>query len=113
MFQLFQPNVPTSTVDELKSSIDNQEKITIVDVRTDGEYKKGRIKNSIHVPVDNIIEQITNVAPDKNAKIFVYCLSGSRSAIAVDNMIKSGYTNVYSVAHGLLAWRAKKYEIEV
>jgi len=49
--------------------------------------------------------------PPCSAKIFVYCLSGSRSVHAVDVMVKPGYTNVFDMEHGLLGWRAKYFPV--
>ncbi|MDO8269603.1 MAG: rhodanese-like domain-containing protein [Candidatus Levybacteria bacterium] len=102
--------VPEISVDELKKLIDNGQKITILDVRTELEVSRGKILNSINIPLDRI-QKTEELVPDKNSEIYVYCLSGSRSAIAVDQLIKMGYQNTHNVASGLLAWRAKKFPL--
>lgn len=102
--------VPEISVDELKKLIDNGGQITILDVRTEAEVSRGKIENSINIPLDRL-QQVVGLISDKNSEIYVYCLSGSRSAIAVDQLIKMGYQKVHSVASGLLAWRANKFPL--
>lgn len=99
-------------VDVVKQAIDTGDSCVLLDVRTPMEYAKGKLKGSINLPVDQVQEKIESVIPDKSTKVFVYCLSGSRSIFAVDVMGKLGYTNVFNVAHGLLAWRVKQFPVE-
>jgi rhodanese-related sulfurtransferase len=44
--------------------------------------------------------------PQKGAKVVLYCGGGSRSALAADSLMKMGYTNVFSLAGGLGAYKA-------
>lgn len=103
--------VPQITADEVKSAIDNKEDAILLDVRTQGEYARGRISGSINVPMDSLNGSISVVIPDRNKKVFVYCLSGSRSDIAAKMLLDGGYANVFSMTHGLLQWRAKKFSL--
>lgn len=112
MFDFLKPKVPQINVEDVKSSIDTKEKIVLLDVRTPQEYQKAKIAESINIPVDEIEKRVSVVLADKKQKIAVYCLSGSRSVFAVDTMVKLGYTNVFDVANGFLAWRAKQYPLE-
>jgi rhodanese-related sulfurtransferase len=104
-----EPKVPQVTCEDVKKAIDKKEKCILLDVRTEGEYSRGKIVGSINLPVDKVDYDILKVISDKSAKIYVYCLSGSRSAHAVDVMIKHGYTNVFDMEHGLLGWREKYF----
>lgn len=99
------------SVEEVKKAIDKQENIILLDVRTPQEYEKAHIAGSILLPLDTIYEKVTSFIPDKTQKIYAYCLSGSRSAEAVKTMIDLGYTNIFTMSHGLLAWRAKRYPL--
>jgi len=83
--------------------------VILLDVRTPGEYGKGKIEGSINIPVDTISNEVATKLPDKNTTIYVYCLSGSRSNVAVETMVQLGYTKVFSMTSGLLMWRSKKY----
>lgn len=112
MFSFLQPKVPTVSSEELKRAIEAKESFVLLDVRTQGEYVRGKISGSINIPLDKITCDIFETVPDKNKKLYVYCLSGSRSAHAVDALAKLGYTNVFDVAQGLLAWRAKGFPVK-
>lgn len=90
---------------ELQKIIDTNSKIVLLDVRTTGEYVRGKITNSINLPVDEVSDEVEKIIPDKNAFIYVYCLSGSRSVYAVQEMMMLGYKNVFNLTNGLLAWR--------
>lgn len=103
--------VPQISADELKKALDKKENIVLLDVRTPQEFAKKRIDGSINLPLDRIEAEIAVIITDKNQKVFAYCLSGSRSNIAADTMIKLGYCQVFSLTSGLLAWGAKKYPL--
>lgn len=112
MFGFSEPDVPKVTVDELKASLDSKEDVLLLDVRTPEEFGRNRLKGAINLPIDQVSEKALSVIPDKNRKVYVYCLSGSRSVHGVDMMKKLGYTSVYNVASGLLAWRANHFPVE-
>jgi len=109
MFDTPDPGLPQVTVDEVKKALDDKEKVVIIDVRSPEEVAKGKIENSINIPLQDISTKIETIIPDKGQKVFVYCLSGSRSPFAVSEMLKKGYKNVFDVKYGLLAWRVKHY----
>lgn len=109
MFSITEPDVPQVSAEEVKRSIDTREKFFLLDVRTVGEYARGKIAGAINLPLDEVQSKVESVVPDKSSKIFVYCLSGSRSIYAVEAMVKLGYANTFNVANGLLAWRIKGY----
>ncbi len=87
-----EPTVPQIPVDEVKKMIDTNEDLVLLDVRTEGECARGKILNSINIPVDQVQEDIESLNLDKNKKIVVYCLSGSRSVFAVEMLLKMGYS---------------------
>jgi phage shock protein E len=73
-----EPEVPQITVDDLKKFIDQKKQFTLLDVRTPGEYARGKIAGSINIPVDLVVREVVTVIADKQSLIYVYCLSGSR-----------------------------------
>lgn len=111
MFNLFGPKIPQIDATEVKNAIDAKKKFILLDVRTTNEYAGGKIAGSINVPLDQIPGKITKTIPDKDATIYIYCLSGARSASAAQIMEKLGYTNIYNMTSGLLAWRANRFPL--
>ena len=110
---MFSSTTPQITADEVYSAVQDKKDVLFLDVRTPGEYSKGHIENSIHLPVEEVATQIESVLPDKAKTVYVYCLSGSRSTVAVNVMTQLGYTNAFSMTNGLLMWRSKHYPLTV
>lgn len=111
MFGFNQPVVPEIEASKVHEALENNEDVIIIDVRTPQEFSRGKIVGSINVPVDLVESKIEESVTDKNKTVYVYCLSGARSNMAVDAMVKKGYSNVYSMTSGLLSWRAKQYPL--
>ena len=65
-----------------------------IDVRSAEEFNSGHLQNAVNIPHDQIIEGIKAVSSDKNAPINLYCRSGRRAEIALNELKKAGYTNV-------------------
>lgn len=105
--------VPQITTDDVKYALDTKENLILLDVRNPAELLRGKIPDALNLPVDEIADKIQNLIPDKNQKIYVYCLSGTRSDKAASTMIAMGYSNVFSMTNGLLRWRFQQYPITV
>jgi len=103
--------IPQITADEVQNAINEKKDVVLLDVRTPEEYSRGKIEGSLNISVENIPDQIISSVPDKNKTIYVYCLSGSRSEVAVAMMKQLGFTNVFTMTNGLLMWRSKKYPL--
>ena len=88
---------------EAKKRLDTEEGIILLDVRNQDEFAKKHIPNSILIPVSLLANAAEKRLPDKNADIFVYCASGSRSGMAVSMLLKMGYTKIYNMG-GIFNW---------
>lgn len=71
--------------------------ITILDVRTRGEYAEGAIPGSINIPVDELRERLSEL--DKDKPVYVNCYSGLRSYIACRELSGNGF-NCYNFSGG-------------
>ncbi len=89
---------------DAKAELDSDASIILLDVRNPHEHDASHIPNSILVPLNTLNADIHNHIPDKTRKIFVYCRSGGRSKRAAYQLIDLGYTNVYDLLGGILAW---------
>jgi len=69
----------------------------IIDVRTEMEWNTGHIEGAILIPFDKIAQDITKVTTDVKARVYLYCRSGRRSSLALDDLKKAGYTNVINL----------------
>lgn len=64
------------------------------------------------IPFNTVTNSQSKLPQDKDAKIVLYCRSGSMSRRASEDLIKMGYTNVYNLAGGLNAWKQSGYDVE-
>ena len=68
----------------------------LLDVRSPQEYREGHIPGSKNVPLQRLGD-VSRVAPDQDAPLFVYCYSGSRSGQAVSVLGGMGYSNARNI----------------
>ena len=93
------------TPHQLKSMLDRNDFIKLVDVRTAEEVAKGRIANAVNIDYrdSNFIENISSLP--KNAPYLIYCAKGSRSAAAMSKMKELGFTDLTDLQGGYIAWQ--------
>ena len=71
---------------------------TVVDVRSEAEFRGGSYRGAINVPLSALSQGLSRIPKDR--PVVVYCASGSRSAMAARILRKAGYPDV-SNAGGL------------
>jgi rhodanese-related sulfurtransferase len=79
--------------------------VYLVDVREESEWHAGHAPGAVHLGKGVIERDIEQRIPNLHARIVCYCGGGYRSALAVDNLQKMGYTNAVSVDGGFRGWR--------
>lgn len=90
---------------QLKDWMTSAQPFTLIDVRGEKEWQTGHAASAIHIPLSDLAGRISTAVPDKTARIVFCCLSGKRSAAAVRTLRSMGYSNVYSLAGGLLEYQ--------
>jgi len=63
--------------------------VTLLDVRTPGEYKAGHIDGFANIEVDSLRGDISRL--DKTKPVYVHCRSGLRSYLACRILMQSGF----------------------
>jgi molybdopterin/thiamine biosynthesis adenylyltransferase/rhodanese-related sulfurtransferase len=79
--------------------------VVLIDTREPHEYQEAHLENGKLVPPGLLGDEIESAAPDRSARIILYCRSGNRSAIVAAQMQAMGYENVASMEGGILAWQ--------
>ncbi|MBL7884530.1 MAG: thioredoxin [Bacteroidia bacterium] len=95
----------TLSADEFEQKLNTTENPQIADVRTPEEYSEGFIKGAININYNSNTFETEITKMDKTKPVFVYCLSGGRSASAVSKMIDLGFKEIYELKGGMRAWR--------
>ena len=88
---------------EAKKRLDMEKEIILLDVRTREEYIQNHIPGSTLIPLNLLESEASQTLLDTQAPIFVYCRSGVRSRVAVEMLLKQGYTNVLDMG-GIVSW---------
>jgi rhodanese-related sulfurtransferase len=95
------------TVEELKSRMDDGEKLNIIDVREPHENAEFNI-GGILLPLGKVkTMQIEEIEDLKEQEIICYCRSGNRSGQACLLLDTMGFTNTKNLVGGMLAWKEK------
>ncbi len=97
------------SADEFERQINALNDEQLVDVRTPDEFSKGYIEGALNIDINGSEFRRQASALDKSKPVYVYCLSGGRSANAAEYLRKNGFENVIELDGGLMKWnRAKK-----
>ena len=78
-----------------------EKKPFIIDIRTPPEFKKGRIRGSVNIPLNNLSSS-SHLIP-KDRIIFIYCRTVNRSRAGLKILTGAGFTSVYALDGGFKA----------
>ena len=84
----------------------------LLDVRTAAEYGQGYLAKSVNMDVKDPVFVQKLATLDKDKPVFVYCLSGGRSAQAAKLLVQNGFKEVYDMQGGYLKWSAANMPFE-
>jgi len=91
----------TLSVEELRQGLENKD-FFLVDVHV--PEQEHFPQTDAFIPYDAIESNLGSLPKDKNAKIVLYCRTDRMSGIAGEKLVRLGYTNVYHVVGGKVAW---------
>ena len=95
-------NLDAMAFNEMVKSTTNPQ---LIDVRTADEFSKGHLMNALNIDWNgNEFDMLTSKLKKEEA-VFVYCLSGGRSAAAAAQLRQSGFKNVIELNGGIMKWR--------
>jgi rhodanese-related sulfurtransferase len=95
-------SVPSVPVADLPADV------PMLDVREADEWAAGRAPSSLHIPMSQLTERISEVPASE--PLYVVCRSGGRSARVVAFLAQQGYPAV-NVDGGMQAWAGSGREI--
>jgi rhodanese-related sulfurtransferase len=90
------------SVEELKEKLDNKEDFQLIDVRETFEYETSNLEGE-NIPLGGLLIEADKISSDK--PVVIMCRSGKRSAAAVMQLEHRGFTNLYNLKGGILAWQ--------
>jgi rhodanese-related sulfurtransferase len=85
--------------------------VFVVDVHTpEQEHIPG---TDAFIPFDQVVANQDKFPEDKATPVLVYCRTGSMSTIAAEELVKLGYTTVYDLEGGIMAYREQNVAVSV
>ncbi len=103
--------VKVVSAEDVKTAIDKKEKAVFLDVRDPNEYGAGHLPGAINVSRGTLEFNIWKNVPDQNAKIYVYCKTTGRSALATKTLNDLGYKNAVLMGAQFEDWIKKGYPV--
>ena len=92
--------IPSVGPEQAAERLRNREAI-VVDVRQRGEWRAGRIRGAVHVPLQDLSSRIDRMPRDRT--LITVCHSGHRSAAAARALKRAGY-EVENLRGGMMHW---------
>jgi len=90
------------TFEEAKSLVESNVSLIIVDVRTREEYDSGHVEDAILIPISELESRINELS--KEEELLIYCRTGNRSSNSVNILKANGYTKIFHMNDGIIAW---------
>ena len=107
------PNVTDISIQTAHGMINNTTlypNLTILDVRTQGEYDSAHLFDAMLIPLDQLNSRINELEPYKDSVLIVYCRSGSRSQQASQILVNNNFTKIFNMLGGINAWIDAGYD---
>ena len=96
--------VKNISTDEFVEALKSSEKKIILDVRTPEEFANSHIDGAINMDVRSADFNQRIAKLDKDQPVYVYCLSGGRSANASNIIADNGFKTVNNMLGGISKW---------
>lgn len=115
--------VAEMSVNELHQKMQQNPELILIDIREVSETASGTVANAALIPrgilemtIDThqtIQQRFSSIDALAEQPVYLLCRSGVRSVFAALSLKQMGFTEVYSIAGGFLAWQAAGYQVSM
>ena len=102
--------VPQVSVHELRSMIEERERLQVIDVRRPTEYVSGHVPGAINAQLAQLKKFLENFDPARETAII--CAGGYRSSAATSIFEQHGFQKLFNVMGGTGAWIEAGFPVE-
>ncbi len=107
---LYRNTVPLITVEEYKKRKSENDKILILDTRSENEFAVSHIPGATFIDYDNF-DEMDVASISKDSEVVLYCSIGYRSERIGEKMIDMGFKNVKNLYGGIFHWKNTDNEV--
>ncbi len=103
-----QTNAATTVCVDPDALHDRLDEVTLIDVRTPGEFESVHIPSADNLPLDSLdghVDRLRELA-SSDAEVVLVCRSGNRAHQAQDALVAHGLPRLPILEGGMLAWQA-------
>ena len=100
------------TPEHLKARLDAGEYLCLIDARESAEFGTAHIPGAQWCARDLLASQIERAAPTPYVPLVVYCSRGDAATLSVPILQRLGYTHIFVIEGGFLAWCAAGFPTE-
>ena len=104
--------IKSVTIQDVKAAMDKKEEAVYLDVRDPNEYAAGHLPGAMNISRGLLEFNVWDKIPDKNARIYVYCKTAGRSALATKTLNDLGYKNAVLMNALFEDWIKAGYSVE-
>ena len=103
-WQLLKAQLNNLSPEEFKEAIAKKTDAVLVDVRTPIEFAQNHLPNAINIDFlgESFWDQMEQLEPAQT--YLIYCKSGRRSTRVCTYLKNGGFSNIYNLEGGILAW---------
>ncbi len=103
------------TREQIKDNLDKKKNMTIVEALPQKYFDSEHLPGALNIPHDEIERKASEILPEKDAFIVVYCASieCQNSKIATDTLRQMGYRNAFEYVEGKQHWLEGKLPVEI
>jgi len=84
----------------------------ILDVREESEWKQKHIPGAIHIPLGQLKNRLSELEQYKQTPLITQCRTGRRSLQALKALKSVGFSKVYNLEGGIVAWEKALLETQ-
>ena len=101
-----QAQIGHTSAEALKTAIDNNESVVILDVRDKELYDAEHLPGAISLPRAAIELEIDELVPDQDTHIVAHCGGNTRGSLSAHTLQIMGYENASVLTGGFRGWKA-------
>ncbi len=107
---MYKKSVPLIAPEALQELLAGQEKMVVLDIRSEKEFVVSHIKGAELIDYDSFSKKKVKHL-DKNTKVIVYCSVGYRSERIGEKLQAMGFSDVNNLYGGIFQWKNEDFEV--